>query len=110
MSNGTTVNLEVHWPKPQREHANEDHSEPSRKRRRVIESNVAGELAAISSWIRPDMDKYIAEVTRQCKAMAHKGHSHADVFVDDCHSTPEDVKHEVELLGITVDKCYQMMN
>ena len=42
------------------------------------------------------MNKYIAEVTRACKAEAYKGHSHAKVYLFDCLSIPEEVEQEVE--------------
>ena len=68
-------------------------------------TNLATELTAICAQIRPDMNKYIAEVTRACKAEAYKGHSHAKVYLFDCLSIAEEVEQEVELLGITVDTC-----
>ena len=98
------VSLRVSWRK-QQAHPIEER----RKRRRVNESNFVSELSATCGQIRPDMDKYMDAVKRQCMEEARKGHSHAEVLLCDCLSTPKDVQQEAELLGITVNKCERLL-
>ena len=67
--------------------------------------SFAETLTAKSAECVANMDQYIQEVKKQCLKVANKGFTSTTVFVDGCLSKPEEVKEEVERLGLQVDEA-----
>jgi len=109
-----SVLLSVRWP----ERALPDDAQEGgnrRKKRRTSYSqddsvNFATELTIVSARIAPDMDKYVAEVKRKCREAAAKGFTKARVYLFECLSEPEEVRQEVEMLGLQVTRADSINN
>lgn len=99
LSGEKTFFLSLHWPDKR-----EQHSQPPQKKRKRHEGSAefASELSSFSSNVVPDMKKYIEQVQETCRREAKKGQTMASDVVRDFFCTPEEIRSELEMLGLEV--------
>lgn len=110
-----SVLLSVRWPEQAFPDNTLEEGNRRKKRRRTSCSqdefaNFAAELTTTSARIAPDMDKYVAEVKRKCREAAAKGFTKARVYLFECLSEPEEIRQEVEMLGLQVTRADSINN
>jgi hypothetical protein len=108
---GKDVYVKVNWEsgqgrKRQREY---DQQEPMCKRQKGASAIAqhqgvafAKRLTQLSSAKKPDLEKYMNDVKKECEKEASKGFNTADFYIWRCLSAPSEIKREAAILGLNV--------